>query len=139
MNTVRRLIYACLLFVFLILPVSMSATRVSAATDPLGQGCQAIDTNNVSSICKDNRQQALNNPNPIWGPGGVLTTAISILSLIAGVIAVIVIIIAGAKLITSSGSSDTVASARQTIIFAVVSLVVVAAAQLIVHFVLSKL
>lgn len=78
------------------------------------------------------------------GPAGtatldsVIATAINILSLIVGVVAVIMVIIGGLKYITSNGDANSISSAKTTIIYALVGLVVVAVAQVIVRFVLDK-
>lgn len=69
---------------------------------------------------------------------GILTNIINIFSAVVGVIAVIMIIVGGLKFITSGGDSSKVSGARTSIVFALVGLVIVALAQVIVHFVLSK-
>lgn len=69
---------------------------------------------------------------------GVIRTALSILSLVAGVIAVIMIIVAGLKFITSQGDAGAVSSARSTVIYALVGIVIVLLSQVIVRFVLSE-
>lgn len=65
-------------------------------------------------------------------------TAINILSLIVGIIAVIMVIIGGLKYIISSGDSSNINSAKNTILYAVIGLAVVALAQVIVRFVVTK-
>lgn len=69
---------------------------------------------------------------------GVISTAINLISLIVGVIAVIMIIIGGLKYIMSSGDSNNINSAKNTILYALIGLVIVAFAQVIVKFVLNK-
>jgi uncharacterized membrane protein len=69
----------------------------------------------------------------------VVRTAINILSLIVGVIAVIMIIVGGLKYITSAGDSNNTTSAKNTILYAIIGLVIVVSAQLIVRFVLGRL
>jgi ABC-type dipeptide/oligopeptide/nickel transport system permease subunit len=77
--------------------------------------------------------------NPLFGPSGILTRAIFIVSLIGAVIAVIVIIIAGMKMPLSGGNSDKIAKSRSQIIYAVVGLIVAVLAQALVQFVLRKI
>lgn len=76
------------------------------------------------------------------GGSGQITNAVragvNILSLVAGIAAVIMIIISGLKFITAQGDASGVASARTSLIYALVGLVVAALAQVIVHFVLSR-
>jgi uncharacterized membrane protein YidH (DUF202 family) len=68
----------------------------------------------------------------------IIETALNILSIVAGVIAVILIIIGGLKYITSQGDSQSTSSARNTIIYAAVGLVIVALSQVIVRFVINE-
>lgn len=65
-------------------------------------------------------------------------SAINILSLIVGIIAVIMVIIGGLKYIISSGDSSNINSAKNTILYALIGLVVVALAQVLVRFVVTK-
>lgn len=67
-----------------------------------------------------------------------LTTAINLLSVVVGVVAIVMIIIAGAKFITSNGDSGKIASAKTSIIYAIIGLVIVTLSQTIVHYVLTK-
>lgn len=69
--------------------------------------------------------------------GGAITSAINLLSLIVGVLAVIMIVFAGARFIMSGGDASKVAGAKNAIVFALIGLVVVALAETIVHFVLT--
>ncbi len=66
-------------------------------------------------------------------------SAIDILSVVVGVIAVIMVIIGGLKYVTSNGDSNSISSAKNTIIYALIGIVVVAIAQSVVRFVLGKL
>jgi hypothetical protein len=95
----------------------------------------AVDPNAKNQVC-----DAIGGCNANdTGVQDVIKTVINILSVVVGVVAVIMIIIGGFKYITSSGDSNNVASAKNTIIYAIVGLIIVALAQVIVHFVLSKL
>lgn len=69
--------------------------------------------------------------------GNAITSAINLLSLIIGLLAVIMIVFAGARFITSGGDASKVAGAKNAIIFALIGLAVVALAETIVHFVLT--
>jgi cytochrome bd-type quinol oxidase subunit 2 len=68
----------------------------------------------------------------------IIAQVINIFSLVVGVVSVIMIIIGGLKYITSGGDSGNVSGAKNTILYAIVGLVIVALAQVVVHFVLSK-
>lgn len=67
-----------------------------------------------------------------------LSAAVSLLSVIAGLVAVVMVIIAGLKFVTSGGDTNKVASAKSSIIYAIIGLVVVALSQMLVHFVFNQ-
>jgi hypothetical protein len=71
--------------------------------------------------------------------GNIITEVINIMSILVGAICVIMIIVGGFRYVTSGGESNSVSGAKNTIIYAIVGLVIVALAQVIVHFVLSRL
>lgn len=104
------------------------------AVDVVSPACQNADPDNLPAVCKT---QA--GGDPLFGPDGILTTVVNILSIIAGIVAVFVIMIGGAKMITSAGDSKSVQEARNAVLYAVVSLVIVASAQILVRFVLDKI
>lgn len=122
---------ALILGMLLLLPVAQ--TFAADVIDPI---CQNADPNNRPAICKENDAAQ---GNPLFGPDGILTKAVQIISLVVGIAAVIVIIIAGIRFMTSSGDPQKVSSARNAIIYAAVGVAVASAAQFIVAFVLSKL
>ncbi|HUD10650.1 MAG TPA: hypothetical protein VMR28_03195 [Candidatus Saccharimonadales bacterium] len=112
------------------------ASRVQAVNvlGSPGAPCSNVIDNN-SSVCQDNQP---NGPNPIFGPGGILTVAVQILAIIVGAAAVIVIIIGGLRMVVSNGDPSAVSSARNAIVFSLVGLAIAAVAQLIVAFILDK-
>ncbi|HZP55294.1 MAG TPA: pilin [Candidatus Saccharimonadales bacterium] len=67
-----------------------------------------------------------------------IRSAINLLSIIVGVVAVTMIIIGGLRYITSGGSDTGVTSAKNTILYAIIGLIIVALAQIIVRFVLKQ-
>jgi hypothetical protein len=75
---------------------------------------------------------------PTSSVSNIIKTAINLISIVVGVIAVIMIIIGGLKYIMSSGDSNSINSAKNTILYAIVGLVIVAFAQIIVRYVLTK-
>ena len=90
-----------------------------------------------SVVCRNEKEAA--NKNPVFGPDGLLTRLISILSIIVGIAAVIVIMVAGMKYITSGSNAQDVNTAREMIIYAAVGLILAAAAQIIVRLFLFKI
>ena len=90
------------------------------------------------SICDDNSSDP-NAPNPIYGQDGILTRAIEVLSIIAGIAAIFAIIFAGLKFATSQGDPSSVSTARQSLIYAIIGIVIVVVSQAVVKFVLVNL
>jgi len=71
------------------------------------------------------------------GVSNLLSTIVSILSYVAGAIAVIMIIVSGFKYMTSGGDANKVTNAKSTLIYALIGVAVAALAQVLVHYVLS--
>jgi len=67
-----------------------------------------------------------------------ITTAVTIFTIIVGVMSVIMIIMGGFKYITSAGDANKVAAAKNTVVYALIGVVLVALAQVIIRFVVSK-
>lgn len=67
-----------------------------------------------------------------------IATALNLLTVAVGIVAVIMIVIAGFRYVTSGGSSDRVSAAKGTLLYAVIGVAVAALAQIIVQFVLNK-
>lgn len=108
-------------------------------SDSISNICKNASPDNLPPSCKPEAQVTDTTPNPLFGPDGILTKAINLLSLVVGVISVFVIIIAGVKLITSSGDPNSVTESRNAILYAVIALAITASAQIAVRFILSKL
>ncbi len=121
---------------FAVLPLAMPA--MAHAQDCSGgeaniQGClktgACLDTDAANCAASSDPNGSVNN---------IITTVINIFSLVVGVVSVIMIIVGGLRYITSGGDSGNVSGAKNTILYAIVGLVIVALAQVIVHFVLSR-
>jgi hypothetical protein len=100
----------------------------------------------IPAACKDNNAVVGNNRsdpnddnNPIFGPQGIITGFIKLLSVITGITAVIAILAAGLRFITSGNNPKEVNVAREMIIYASIGLVIAASAQAIVRFWLYKI
>ncbi len=118
----------------LLLVPAISVPATVSAVDVFNKG--VCDRSADASVCKDNRQ--LGNQNPVFGPEGILTKIINILSIIVGVVAVIIIILAGLRFVTSGSNPQDVANARERIIYACVALVIAGLAQVIVRFIIGR-
>jgi len=67
----------------------------------------------------------------------VVTSIISFLSYLLGVLSIIMIIIGGLRFILSAGESNKVSQAKKTIIYAVLGLVIAALTQFILHILIN--
>lgn len=92
-----------------------------------------------ATVCKEKTAQQTNDSNPLFGPDGVLTFVINLLSVIIGIAAIIIIIIAALKLMTGGSNPQDANSAREMVIYAVIGLIIVASAQLLVRLFLGKI
>ena len=119
--------------------VSMPSLAVDISGGANGPCQNASSTPQPSSkappICQDIQSAS---SNPLFGPGGIVTVVVKILSIVVGFLAVIFIAVQAIRLTVSGGDAQEVANARKGIIYALVGVIVAAAAQLIVAFVLTK-
>ena len=102
--------------------------------DPFKDVCNKAPT---STVCKE--RTAAKNNNPVFGPDGILTKVINLLSIVVGIAAVVGIMAAGLRFITSGSNPQQVTVAREMVLYAVVGLLTAALAQILVRFLLSKL
>jgi hypothetical protein len=93
----------------------------------------------LPQACTDRNIQAYRGGDPIFGPSGLVTRGLGILSIAVGIIAVIVVIISGLKMVLSGGDSSSVATARRSVIYALIGIIIAALAQAIVQFILKKI
>ncbi len=110
-------------------PVATAAVSVPApnlVADTKSDVCSGIGL--AGGGCGDNGGQV----------NTTIAAAVTVLSVIVGVVAVIMIILSGLTYITSDGETSKIAKAKTSLIYAIVGLVIVAVAQTIVHFVLGK-
>ena len=134
-NIFKRFILVFLATLALCLP----AVPVLAATDVLDDPCQGFSANDPNSptLCQNTSQTPANNS--IYGPNGILTKVISLLSIVIGIAAVLMIIIGGLRYIMSSGDPASINSAKNTILYAIIGLVIAVAAQSIIIFVINRI
>lgn len=136
----RLLLVASLLFI----PIASIPATVSAVNVFDRGVCDNFNGRPESekpTVCQDdgvNADGSVSNNNPIYGPDGVITSLINVLSIIVAIASVIIIMIAGLKFVTSGTNPQDVTNARERVIYAIVGLVVASLAQLIVRFILGK-
>lgn len=112
--------------------LSFVSAPVASAFDLFGDACEG---NPRATVCQD----ADRGGNPLYGPDGIVTVIVNILSIIIGVAAVIVIIIAGIQYMLSTGDPTKVNNAKNAILYALIGLGIAVAAQIIVRFIISRL
>lgn len=118
---------------FLALPAGVSA---QSSVDVLDDICRKKPD---ASACVDRVKNPTDNrQNPIYGPNGIITKVVNLVTIIVGIVAVISIIFAGFRLITSGNNPQEVTKARELIIYAIVGLLVAAFAQILVRYVLDN-
>ena len=125
MSKLRTLLASLMFAVTVFVPVSAYAASGSS-----GEACGAVAIASPDGkTCDDPAGPSIQK---------VVVTAIRLISIVAGVIAVIMLIVGGFMFITSEGDGTKAANARKTIIYAVVGIVVVVFAQVLVKFVFKK-
>lgn len=94
-----------------------------------------------SSICNDAGRDPKDKheDNPLYGPDGIITFAVNLLSWMVGIAAILGIIAAGIKFITSASNPEEANNARELVIYAAVGLILAAAAQILVRAVLRNI
>jgi hypothetical protein len=121
------------LFVFstLMLAFTAGGAHKVEAADVFNKVCQEKPN---STVCQDKEGGG----NPIFGPAGILTKIVNIVTMLVGIAAVIMIILGGIKLITSGSNPQDVTVAREMILYAIVAVVIASLAQAIVRLFLNK-
>lgn len=115
------------------------STPLVAAQSLNNQIC--TDETSDSTFCKENQDKANQEPgnNSLYGPNGLITKVVRIISIVIGIAAVIMIMVGGVRYITSSGDPNNTTGAKNTILYAIVGLLVALLAQAIIIFVINKL
>ena len=124
---------ATLLMLGTIGAATLSPAVVYAQADPFDQVCSGSGAS--SPVCTEKNKGG----NPLFGPTGIITKVIQLMSIIVGVASVFMIIVGGMRYIFSHGDSGAINQARNTVVYAIAGLVVALASQAIVAFVLEKL
>lgn len=114
---------------------STSVAFADCSASDVSQGISAgASAGFKGSSCTNDISTGVDNQN---GLAAFAKTAVNVMSLIVGVLAVLMIVYGGLRYVTSGGSSEGVGNAKNVIIYAIIGLVIVALAQAIVHFVLN--
>lgn len=110
--------------------MSLSGTAYAQSAAAKNSACNGVGEAAGGNGCDPNASNEISS---------LIETIVNIMSIFVGVISVIMVIISGFKFITAQGDPQSISSARNTLTYALVGLVVAALAQVLVHFVLSKI
>ena len=119
-------------FLFIVISLAMISAPVRAVS-VTKEFCDTATTR--PKICDD--ASAGESTNPVVGSSGVVTRAVRILVMAAGIIAVFVMLANAVGMITA-GSSEAFGRARNGLIFAVIGLVVIIMSQAIITFIIER-
>ena len=119
---------------FFTLAFLIPSAHAQRKVDILHEVCR---TNPSATVCEEKEQGK--RTNPLYGPQGVISSIVNILSLVVGLAAVIGIIVAGVKYITSASNPQEANQARELVIYAVIGLAIAVIAQLLVRTVLFRI
>lgn len=108
----------------------LAAGSVDVLTGPCSNGAAA------SAACQDDATNSATNP--IYGPNGILTDAILVISWVVGIASIIIVIISAIRMAGSGGDSNAVSSARSALLYALIGVVIAVSAQGIAIFILKR-
>ncbi len=140
LRTLRQLLPATTLVLFMYAPIQVLAAPsfvapkvsyslvASSCASAKGCACQGLQQLGGPATCSSGASSSVT---------GLISTAVSILSMVVGALAVIMIIVSGFKYITSGGDSNRVSSAKNTLIYAIIGFAIAVLAQVIVIYVLN--
>lgn len=130
MKKILKQLGLTLVILFSVVGVGVPLPAHAALFDnPKAQVCEGLAAGGSNTCDPDKANR---------GVSSILRTALNLISLAVGIIAVIMIIVGGLKYITSQGDSNSINSAKDTLLYAVAGLVIVLLAQVIVQFVLGR-
>lgn len=109
---------------------------VSAQFDLFEDTCK---NNPNATVCQESSTNQTQNDNRIYGPNGIVSTIVNLLSIVIGFAAIVVIIVAGIQYMLSTGDPTKVNNAKNAILYALVGLVVAVIARVVVVFIINKL
>jgi hypothetical protein len=135
MKFIASVTVALTIGIIFLLPIRVQAFDINQPGSNSGSNSVCSGSGASTSYCSDTSGGGQND---IYGPTGLITDTINIISILAGVISVFVLMIGGFRFIVSSGDPSAVAGARNMIIFALVGIVIIGFAQIILRFVISK-
>jgi hypothetical protein len=135
----KRAVYPLLLILCCIMTNSLAANAMtganSIAANVVTPAVDCSDPNQAqSAICTTSQ-----NPDPIYGSGGIFDNITNIISIIAGGAAIIILLVGSIRFITSGGDANKVSSAKSTIVGALIGIAVIVLARTLINYVVNRL
>lgn len=93
----------------------------------------------IASLVGEEASQVAQDPDPFFGPTGIVTKVVDWLSFVVGAASVFGIIYGAVRFITSAGQAQSAQAGRNAIVYSVIGIIVAVAAQFIVTFVLGRI
>lgn len=137
---IKRVVYPFLLILFCLMTNSLAAnamtnTNIIADNNVVTPGVNCGDANQApSAVCTTSQ-----NPDPIYGNGGIFENITTIVSIIAGGAAIIILLVGSIRFITSGGDANKVSGAKSTIVGALIGIAVIVLARTLINYVVTKL
>lgn len=134
----KNLHAALIILIIIFAGIALTQGSISAAPGDIIPVCDPSNNSGTdasnSAVCQDVNEQD-GNANPVIG---IISSAVRVVSYVAGAAAVILTILSAIRFITSSGDSGKVSQAKSALIYALVGVVITVLAQAIISFVLNK-
>lgn len=147
MNLIKKFFAVLGLAFLLTIPIGATVSAEDPAPPPPNtteadktfQACQDPAISNAP-ICQgaSGPKDPVSTASSLYGPDGIITKIVKLLSQVIGFVAVIMIMFGGLKYVMSQGDPANTKTAKDTILYAVIGLVVAIVGQSIVALVLNK-
>lgn len=131
-HRIKKALQSLLFVPLLALGVSFVAPQQDIMAVDCGDGNLSISS---GADCARGEEQ----PENLFGTGGIFQVVVNILLFLIGAISVIMLVIGGIRYVVSQGDSGAVTSAKNTILYAIVGILVAFLAYAAVNFVITQL
>lgn len=134
----KKIIKKALQAVLLIPILALSASVIAPQLNPVGAQ-QDCDTGTLSLSSGADCARGNEQPENLFGEGGIFQVVTNILLFLIGAVSVIMLIFGGIRYVVSGGESTAVANAKNTILYAIVGILIAFLAYAAVNFVITQL
>lgn len=134
----KKVIKKALQAVLLVPILALSASIVAPQLSPVSAQ-QDCDTGTLSLSSGADCARGAEQPENLFGEGGIFQVVTNILLFLIGAISVIMLIFGGIRYVVSGGDSTAVTAAKNTILYAIVGILIAFLAYAAVNFVITQL